>query len=221
MVNLPPHIDLGITLLVEVRIMRGRALRHEMDTVRQYIERSRHANWQRGICMHTPSCPMADIYPDPCISISLRRWVVDYCKTQAYSAMSTSQCPEVIVTQYLDNHGVFCLYKHCHWHFTSINYDRIFQQKILVCDVFISLCDICKFYLLLCVMWLLLLSGSAFGAQVGTHNPKMRLAGFDHVTTYYGYFCKWEVQNLMTIYSNLYRKYNIFCTMSGIDTHNM
>ena len=45
----------------------------------------------------------------------------------------------------------------------------------------------------------------------------MQLAGFDCVTTYYGYFCKQEVQNLM-IYSNLYRKYNIFCTMSGIDT---
>ena len=76
------------TLSVEVRIMR--ALRHETDTVRQYIERSRRANWRRGICMHTPSSPVADICPDPCISVSLRRWVVvwqNYCKTLAYSAI--------------------------------------------------------------------------------------------------------------------------------------
>ena len=30
-------------------------------------------------------------------------------------------------------------------------YEGIFRQKILVCDVFISLREICKFYSLLCV----------------------------------------------------------------------
>ena len=29
-------------------------------------------------------------------------------------------------------------------------YESIFQQKILVCHVFVSLCDICKFWTLVC-----------------------------------------------------------------------
>ena len=29
-------------------------------------------------------------------------------------------------------------------------YEGIFQQKILVCHVFVSLCDICKFWTLVC-----------------------------------------------------------------------
>jgi len=31
-----------------------------------------------------------------------------------------------------------------------IAYEGIFQQKILVCHVFVSLCDICKFWTLVC-----------------------------------------------------------------------
>jgi len=32
----------------------------------------------------------------------------------------------------------------------SKRYEGIFQQEILVCHVFVSLCDICKFWLLVC-----------------------------------------------------------------------